>query len=92
MLWTLFGIVVVLWLVGCSFQLIWEIPAIAMQGSAVRSHLAPPIRSYCRRSDPPAARCGPGGADLHSGDRTPAFSLKAENICTVRRGVAPMQT
>ena len=56
MLWTLFGIVLVLWLLGCSFQLIWEIPAIVMQGSAVRSYLAPPIRSYCGRSNLPAAR------------------------------------
>jgi hypothetical protein len=56
MLWTLFGIVLVLWLLGCSFQLIWEIPAIAMQGSGVRSYLAPPIRLYCRRSNLPAAR------------------------------------
>ena len=90
MLWTMLGIVLVLWLLGFSFQLTWEIPAIAMQGLAVRSHLAPPIRSCCRRSDPPAARCGAGGADLPPGDRTPAFSLKAENMRTVRRGVAPL--
>ncbi len=38
MLWTMLGIVLVLWLLGVSFQLSWEIPAIAMQRLAVRSH------------------------------------------------------
>ena len=37
MLWTMFGFVLVLGLLGCSFQLIWEIPAITMK-AAVRSH------------------------------------------------------
>ena len=31
-----------------------------------------------RRSDPPAARCGVGGADLQPGDRAPARSVKQQ--------------